>query len=132
MKLGRRYRFNVRKMLEALGPDLTAETTWKVADESVQGAIGEVFDRAPNIHKFRHYLPVYASAIPRDRPIRMLEIGVARGGSLQMWREYLHPESVIVGVDIDPGTKQFDDPDHNVHVRIGRQQDAVFLRGLVD
>ncbi|MGY4648863.1 class I SAM-dependent methyltransferase [Mycobacterium sp. URHB0021] len=61
----------------------------------------------------------------------MLEIGVARGGSLQMWRQYLHPESVIVGIDIDPATERFDDSTQRLHVRIGRQQDTSFLQSVV-
>jgi 23S rRNA U2552 (ribose-2'-O)-methylase RlmE/FtsJ len=62
----------------------------------------------------------------------MLEIGVARGGSLQMWRRYLHPESTIVGIDIDSPTKQFDDPGRQVHVRIGSQADTRFLQTVID
>jgi hypothetical protein len=87
-----------------------------------------------NIHKWVHYLPIYESAFRpyRDRPIRMLEIGVFQGGSLAMWRKYLHPESVIVGIDIDPETKQYDDPASQVHVRIGAQQDVDFLRSATD
>ncbi len=62
----------------------------------------------------------------------MLEIGVARGGSLQIWRQYFHPETVVVGIDIDPACKQFDDPARNIHVRIGAQQDIPFLQTVVN
>ena len=119
-------------MIEALGPELAANVTWNVADVPVHGALADVFDQTPNVHKMAHYLPVYEANLPRDRPIRMLEIGVARGGSLQMWRQYLHPESAIVGIDIDPETKQFDDPDNRIHVRIGSQADTEFLQSVVD
>lgn len=57
----------------------------------------------------------------------MLEIGVYQGASLSMWRNYLHSESVIVGIDIDSACSRFDDPVHRVHVRIGSQDDAAFL-----
>jgi hypothetical protein len=62
----------------------------------------------------------------------MLEIGVFHGGSLEMWRRFLHPESVIVGVDIDPETQKFDDPQRHIHVRLGAQQDLGFLRDVVN
>lgn len=119
-------------MLKALGPDLSAETTWPATDVSVTGDLAAVFHDTDNVHKWEHYLPVYESAIDRSHPVRMLEIGVFHGGSLQMWRRYLHPDSVIVGIDIDPECKQFDDPARQVHVRIGGQQDVPFLQSVID
>jgi hypothetical protein len=91
--------------------------------------LASIFATTDDIHKWPHYLPIYESALAafRSRPIRMLEIGVYLGGSLQMWRRYLHPESVIVGVDIDAECKRFDNPAEKVHVRIGGQQDTEFL-----
>jgi hypothetical protein len=87
--------------------------------------LASIFTETDNVHKWVHYLAVYESTLAefRSRPIRMLEIGVSRGGSLQMWRRYLHPESVIVGIDIDPERKRFDDLSQQVHVRVGGQQD---------
>lgn len=68
----------------------------------------------------------------RDRPIRLLEVGVYKGGSLEMWRRYLHPESTIVGLDIDKNCVLFDRRDDKVHVRIGDQTDIGFLQRVVD
>ena len=50
---------------------------------------------------------------------------------MQMWRRYLHPESVIVGIDINPTTRRFDEPSQRLHVRIGGQQDISFLESVV-
>lgn len=124
-----------RRMRKALGPELGSEVTWAASDTPPPaGELAAIFAETPNIHKMLHYLSAYESALSpfRSRPIRMLEIGVARGGSLQMWRRYLHPESTIVGVDIDSTTKQFDDPSRRVHVRIGSQTDNSFLQRVVD
>jgi hypothetical protein len=124
-----------RRMKRALGPDLAATTRWQAADDPLpDGDIAAIFDDVENVHKWLHYLPVYETTLTpyRDRPIRMLEIGVARGGSLQMWRRYLHDDSVIVGVDIDPDTAQYDDPERGVHVRLGSQVDIEFLKRVVD
>ena len=124
-----------RRMLEALGPDLATEVRWKEsgATQPPAGDIAEIFNSTPNVYKSLHYLPIYETALSplRTRPIQMLEIGVDRGGSLQMWRRYLHPESVIVGIDINPKTSQFDNPAQQMHVRIGAQQDTTFLHSLI-
>ncbi|MBA0046090.1 class I SAM-dependent methyltransferase [Mycobacteroides sp. LB1] len=117
-------------MLDALGPDL-ARTVSMQADDSapVDTPIGRIFENADNVHKLRHYLPIYQSALARTE--RMLEIGVDRGGSLQMWREHL-PNATIVGLDINPASAQHDDPERHIHVRIGDQTDTRFLGAVVD
>ena len=78
-----------------------------------------------------HYYEVYDSAISRlrDRPIRMLEIGVFKGGSIQMWRSYFHSGSTIVGVDIDEKCRKYQDED--THIEIGDQKDKSFLLSIV-
>jgi len=88
------------------------------------------------ITKWHHYLDIYNRYFDPVvqatccRPLVMLEFGVFEGGSLDMWRWYLGPDAVIVGVDINPNCTKFADPEHNTHVRIGDQSDAVFLRNL--
>ncbi|MFY2861413.1 class I SAM-dependent methyltransferase [Mycobacterium sp. THU-M104] len=122
-------------MIEALGPELAREVTWRAAEEPcLTGDLAAIFRETPNVHKWAHYLPVYESALAgfRSRPVRMLEIGVFRGGSLQMWRRYLHLESIVVGIDIDTSTKQFDNPGQRIHVRIGDQTDTRFLQTVID
>ncbi|KRD09597.1 hypothetical protein ASE48_06075 [Mycobacterium sp. Root265] len=120
-------------MLRTLGTDLGAGETWSASDPPLPGGeLSEIFSQTDNVHKWAHYLPSYDLVLApcKSRPVRMLEIGVARGGSLQMWRRYLHPDSVIVGIDIDPSTAQFDDPSTAQHVRIGGQQDISFLKSV--
>jgi cephalosporin hydroxylase len=119
-------------MLKALGPDLSVTVTWEATDRPVSGELVSVFNDTDNVHKWQHYLPVYESAIERARPIRILEIGVFQGGSLQMWKKFVHAESVIVGIDIDAACVRFDDPNRQVHVRIGAQQDVSFLKRVID
>jgi hypothetical protein len=127
--LYRRYPYRGRRrMLRALGPELAAMTVWPAADTPLHGDLAAVFNRTPGVHKLAHYLPVYEAVLDRSRPIRRLEIGVFHGGSLQMWRDYVHPQSVIVGIDIDPECKRFENAEQDVHVRIGGQQDISFLR----
>lgn len=63
----------------------------------------------------------------RNKPIKLLEIGIQKGGSLYMWREYF-PNAKIVGVDIDEECKQFEG--EGIKVYIGDQENADFLLEL--
>ena len=63
----------------------------------------------------------------RNKPIRILEIGVSQGASLEVWREYF-PKSEIVGVDIDPNCKKY--ADKRAKVLIGDQADQEFLKTI--
>ena len=66
-----------------------------------------IFRSSDTAHKWHHYFPVYTSLFGRfrSRPVRMLEIGVKHGGSLEMWRQWFHRETVLVGIDIDPSCR---------------------------
>jgi hypothetical protein len=82
------------------------------------------------LDKWIHYFPIYSEHFERfrGRPVRILEIGVYRGGSLDMWRWYFGPEAILVGVDIDERAREVSAPDHLVE--IGDQTDPEFLRSL--
>lgn len=86
---------------------------------------------ARQAHKWHHYLPLYDRYFARFRgtPVRMLEIGCWRGGSLDMWRQYLGPQAVLFGIDIDPHCKPLDGI--SAQVRIGSQDDPLFLAEVV-
>ncbi len=105
----------------------------EVAHEVPDGELYQRFRDSRDVHKWHHYLEIYTDRLGplRDRPIRMLEIGVFRGGSLEMWKGWLHPDSVIVGLDIDPGCRQYEQADRGIHVRIGDQSDPDFLAAVV-
>jgi SAM-dependent methyltransferase len=58
------------------------------------------------IDKWEQYLGVYdcelAALAAAGRPLRLLEVGVQNGGSLELWRKFLPEGSEIFGLDIDP------------------------------
>lgn len=92
------------------------------------------------VHKWVHYLPAYERHFSRyrsgvletegeRRSLRLLEIGVGQGGSLQLWRRFFGPEAVIYGIDIDSRCESISDDD--LPVRIGSQGDPAFLRSVV-
>jgi len=58
------------------------------------------------------------------------EIGVARGGSVQMWSRYFGPYARVVGIDIDPACAEFCEP--GIDIRIGNQSDLKFLESIID
>ncbi len=84
------------------------------------------------LDKWVHYFPIYARHLDRfrNRPIRMLEVGVYRGGGLDMWSRYLGPDAKLVGLDIDEAAVRA------VHGRfpvvLGDQEDPAVLRAIND
>ena len=82
--------------------------------------------------KWRHYLEAYDRHLSRfrDTRVRLLEIGVQKGGSLQIWRKYFGPHAVIFGIDIDESCRALDGA--GAAVRIGSQDDVAFLNGVVE
>jgi hypothetical protein len=87
-------------------------------------------DKEPQIHKWHHYFDIYERAfVPlRDRAVRLLEIGVQRGGSLRMWQEWFAPGAQIFGLDIDPACRTAAAP--GIEVFIGDASDRAFLADL--
>ena len=85
-------------------------------------------------HKWHHYLEIYERHFEplrqRVEAPRILELGVGRGGSLQLWRKYFGQRATIVGVDIDPGCATRVDPDASVV--IGDQSDPKTLAAAIE
>jgi hypothetical protein len=84
------------------------------------------------IHKWTHYLDIYDGHFSayRNTPVKMLEIGVSQGGSLELWREYFGKDATLFGIDIDPEcASRVTAPSQ---VRIGSQDDPKFLRSVID
>ena len=80
------------------------------------------------VHKFQHYFNIYDNHFKRyrNKEVVILEIGVAQGGSLQMWKDYFGEKAKIYGMDIDPRCKALEE--ENIKVLIGSQSDRKFLR----
>lgn len=92
----------------------------------------EYFSNNPGrlIAKWHHYFDIYHHHFQRYRgqPLSMLEIGVAHGGSLQMWKQYFGPKAKIYGLDINPDCKSLEED--QIEIFIGDQSDRGFIRGL--
>ena len=57
-----------------------------------------------DLNKWLHYFDIYEENFSKfkKRKITILEIGIAKGGSLRMWKNYFSSDSTIVGIDINP------------------------------
>lgn len=97
------------------------------------GELLDLFSRNEGrpVHKWHHYIQYYDRYFScfRHSPVRLLEIGVFRGGSLGMWRKYFGGESIIFGIDSDPSCADLNGLAGQV--RIGSQDDPDFLREVV-
>lgn len=97
------------------------------------GGLSEVFfaHKGRTVHKWIHYLDVYQRhfALYRNTPVKMLEIGVDKGGSLELWREYFGGDATIFGIDINPECASQVTPPNQV--RVGSQADPQFLRSVI-
>lgn len=89
-------------------------------------------DMQLTVHKWRHYLPLYDRYFSKykqsDEPIVLLEIGIWKGGSVEMWNKYFGADKCqIYAIDIDPHTLKFEQSFPNLKVFIGDQADKSFL-----
>jgi len=82
------------------------------------------------IHKWNHYFEIYDRHLKhlKDGKINILEIGIAHGGSLQMWEYYFKGNVSIYAVDINPECKKLEN--ENIKIFIGSQEDEAFLTSL--
>jgi len=89
-------------------------------------------NRGKVIHKWAHYFPIYERHFSpwRNKSMTFLEIGVSKGGSLQMWQRYFGPMAKIVGIDLNPKCREHEAP--GIFVRIGDQSDEAFLQSVID
>jgi cephalosporin hydroxylase len=83
------------------------------------------------IGKWVHYFPIYERHLcsKRNQDLLLVEIGVAGGGSSQMWSKFLGPRAKIVGLDIDESCAAHEGL--AVSIRIGNQADETFLSEVV-
>jgi hypothetical protein len=97
------------------------------------GALLDIFvaNKDNMVHKWHHYIPLYDKYFSnfRNRQVRFLEIGVSKGGSLQIWRKYFGEDAIIFGIDIDPECEKYNGL--GGQVRIGSQADGNFLTSVI-
>ncbi len=83
------------------------------------------------LNKWMHYFEAYDRFFSkyRGKDITVLEIGVFKGGSLQMWKDYFKTSINnvrIYGIDVDPDCKTLEE--EGIKIFIGSQEDRGFLK----
>ncbi len=79
-------------------------------------------DKSQHLHYLRNYEEYFQPLLEKD--IRLLELGVYRGGSLLLWRDYFD-QGLIVGLDLNP--VMIEDSSGRIRVYEGGQQDVELL-----
>lgn len=96
--------------------------------------ISEIFlkydtDKNENFH---NYTRQYNSLLHefREKPIKYLEIGVFKGGSIKAFRETFKNSSCCLGLDIDNRCKKYENIENNIFVEIGDSTDRNFIEQI--
>jgi hypothetical protein len=91
----------------------------------------EAYDSSPHpTHKHSSYFDVYPEVLAkyRDQPITLVEVGLFKGGSLFMWRDFLGPQARIIGVDIEPESLRWQKDGFEIYV--GDQANPEFWKNF--
>lgn len=93
-----------------------------------EGFIGR---QARLTNKWAEYFAAYERHFSRYRnqAVTLLEIGAGDGGSLQLWKRFFGPHARLVGIDIRPECKEFEED--QIRIYIGSQSDSEFLEALL-
>ncbi len=79
-------------------------------------------DKAVHPPHLEYYAEYFASFVAKD--VRLLELGIYKGGSMLLWRDYF-ARGIIAGLDINPA--EISDPTDRIRTYIGRQEDIALL-----
>ena len=76
--------------------------------------------------KWSSYFQVYDKILSnyKNKKIKFVEIGVANGGSLFMWKKYFGKNAEIIGIDLNPKAKKLEKNGFKIY--IGNQSDKKF------
>ena len=78
------------------------------------------------IHYFYIYDRLFDEYRGKNKPLTIMEIGVNKGGSLEIWKKYLPEGSIICGVDINPKCKEINFSE-NIFFHLGSASDRNFM-----
>jgi hypothetical protein len=78
--------------------------------------------------KWEPYFDIYERHLQhfRGREITLVEIGILKGGSLELWSEYMGPQAKIIGIDISESCRNIKFSQNNIEVVIGDQASSDF------
>jgi len=76
--------------------------------------------------KWKSYFEIYNDLFQeyKNKKITFVEIGIDRGGSLFMWKDFFSKDTRIIGIDTNPETKKLEE--YGFEIFIGDQSDENF------
>ena len=79
-----------------------------------------------NSIKYEKYFNIYDEILSdyRGKDITFVEIGVLDGGSLEIWKKYFGKNAKIIGIDLNPKSKKFEQ--EGIEIFLGDQSDKNF------
>ena len=82
-------------------------------------------------YKVTNNFPIYADLFSHliDTNCTFIETGVLNGGSLFMWRSWLGDKARIIGIDLNPAAKKWEE--HGFEIYIGDQGDTDFWKKIL-
>ena len=92
----------------------------------------KIFNETKNSSlKSDNYFEIYEKNLGKfiGKEITFVEIGVLNGGSLQMWKKYFGKKAKIIGIDINPECKKFEDD--QIKIFIGDQSSEDFWKRIL-
>ncbi len=84
-------------------------------------------DKGVSVHHFTEVYELFFAPL-RPTAAKVFEIGIAGGGSLEMWRDYF-PKAMIYGIDIYPKTEMDSD---RIKTFVADQSDRSQLAAFID
>ncbi|GAA4475018.1 class I SAM-dependent methyltransferase [Gluconacetobacter asukensis] len=95
---------------------------------------GNIWKNIPGGHKWLDYFKIYDKEFSRfvNTKPRVLEIGVYRGASLRLWKNFFGEGSFILGIDLNEQCLKHQSPDENIFVEIGDQSNQDFLKDIIN
>ena len=84
--------------------------------------------------KWEPYFEIYEKHLSflRGRNINFVEVGVQKGGSLEMWSTFFGPQAKITGIDVDEDCRNLQYQQNNIQVVIGNQESTSFWKSFVE
>ena len=82
--------------------------------------------------KWKSYFEVYNELFKdfKDKKVTFVEVGIDRGGSLFMWKDFFSKNSRIIGIDSNPAAKKLEE--HGFEIFIGDQSKEDFWHTFYD
>lgn len=123
--------FLTGRKIEPSASAASAQSPLAATSNGSQNPLEEYFfshTEGRGIWKWKHYFKIYHQHFSKfiGQEVRILEVGIYSGGSLEMWKQYFGPKCVVYGIDIEKACKAYEED--GVKIYIGDQADRSFWR----